>query len=110
MSLLVRSVTPCAENENAVTEAGDTAMRWNRSRCRPVKWAIAALIGSACDTTTTRSPGWSATTASRAATIRVCIAVIASPPGKVTRDGVRWTTFQRSVVARSASLAPVHSP
>ena len=76
-----------------MTDAGDTTMRWNRSRCTPVKWAIAALIGSACDTTTISSPGWSATTASSAATMRTCISVSDSPSGKRARDGLRCTVL-----------------
>ena len=67
-------------------------------------------IYSHLDTTTTISPGWLATIASRAVTIRACMAAKDSPPGKEARDGVRCTTFQRSVLARSAIFCPVHSP
>ena len=36
VSLHFTNATPYAEKSNTVTEAGDTTIRWNRSRCMPV--------------------------------------------------------------------------
>jgi len=36
VSLHLSMATPCGPNANAVTDAGDTTMRWKRSRCTPV--------------------------------------------------------------------------
>src|SRR3989442_1209738 len=41
----------------AVIEAGAITMRWKRSRCTPSAWATAALIGTACVSAKTPSPG-----------------------------------------------------
>ena len=43
VSLHLTRVTPCGPSTNTVTEAGETAIRWNRSRCTPVKCAIDRL-------------------------------------------------------------------
>src|SRR5262249_47625626 len=76
-----RTVGPSVPYKIAVTEHGETTMRWNRSRCAPIACATTALIGSACDTATTTAPGWARTRPSTAVTMRVCISANDSPPG-----------------------------
>ena len=50
---------PDSPRTSPVTEHGDTASRWKRSRGTPAVAATAALMGSACDTATKVSPAMS---------------------------------------------------
>ena len=110
MSLHFTRAAPNGPSSKTVTDAGETITRWKRSRCTPLKCAIAALIGSAWETTTMSSPGCTAITSSSAVTIRLCISEMDSPPGNRARDGTICTVRQRSVFASSAIVPPVHSP
>ena len=110
MSFSLTRAAPVGPKRNTVQLAGDTNRRWNRSRWTPVKWATAALMGSACETATTSSPGWAATISSRLVMIRDCISRTDSPWGKRTAEGVVWTSFHRSLLRRSSIFCPVQSP
>src|SRR5688500_5141442 len=66
----------------AEIEHGEMTTRWKRSRCTPIAWATAALIGSAWETATTTPPEWRVTSLSTVVTMRVCISVNDSPSGK----------------------------
>src|SRR5579875_3641495 len=94
----------------AVTDAGETRILWKRSRWEPMASATAALIGSAWDTATTVSPGCRERRSAMAATIRACMALKDSPPGKRNPLGQRCTVSHSGSFISFFSSAPVHSP
>ena len=49
---------PSAVKWMTLTEAVPTANRWNKSRCRPLKKAMEALMMSPWETTATAPLGW----------------------------------------------------
>ncbi len=93
-----------------LTEHGDTTMRWNRSRWVPIAWAMAALIGSACDTHTIVPPRCSARSVSSVVTMRCCISAKLSPAGNRNVEGERCTVPHSGSFISFFSSAPVHSP
>src|SRR5437773_964997 len=110
IELSVRTTGPWDRYAIAVIEAGAIAIRWKRSRCAPTAWATAALIGSACDTTTTTAPGWRSPTRASAPTIRVCISTNDSPPGKRKPLGWRCTACHSGFRLSRFSDRPVQAP
>src|SRR5213596_68461 len=109
IELSVRTRGPSDRYTIAVIEAGAIAIRWKRSRCAPMAWATTALIGSACDTTTTEA-GWRSTTRASAPTIRVCISTNDSPPGKRKPLGWRCTARHSGFRLSRFSERPVQAP
>src|SRR5213076_3080637 len=110
IELSVRTRGPSDRYTIAVIEAGAIAIRWKRSRCAPMAWATTALIGSACDTTTTTEAGWRSTTRASAPTIRVCISTNDSPPGKRKPLGWRCTARHSGFRLSRFSDRPVQAP
>ena len=90
--------------------AGLMTMRWKRSRWVPIAWAIAALIGSACDTQTIVPPGEprAAGRSSRRCASASRRSSRRRESGTSTARAARWPTPASSSAWRSCS--PVHSP
>src|SRR5205823_3026482 len=94
----------------AVTEQGETTIRWNRSSGVPTASATAALIGSAWLTATTVSPGCRSRNLAMVPTMRPCISGNDSPPGNRKPLGYRCTVIHSGFFINVLSSAPVHSP
>src|SRR5690606_22244932 len=109
-AITASTIGPSAVYWMALTEHGEITMRWNRSRWVPMAWATAALMGSACDTATTTSPGCAARRRSSSVQMRVCISVNDSPPGKRKPLGLRCTVRHSGSLDSRFSSAPVQSP
>src|SRR6185437_10710965 len=82
---------PPPVKSRAETEQGEMTSRCTRSSGMPAVAATIALIGSACETATMVSPGWTFTSSRTAVRLRVDISVKDSPPGKRKPLGQRCT-------------------
>ena len=101
---------PPAVNRIAEMEQGEITRRCIRSSGTPAAAARIALIGSACETATIVSPGWSATRASTASMARTDISAKDSPPGNRNPPGQRCTVgHSRARYSRARGFS-VHVP